>query len=376
MFLQWAIPGTLIPLYSVRLERELGFDPVTTALCSATQAVAAVFSSLLTGQIADRWLSAEKMLSICASLASLILCVLAELRQPIPVFLATFAFWMFTAPMLMLGTTVSFAHLKSPGRQFGPVRMWGTVGWMVVGWVLGLWRGDPLHVGAMIALAVALYGMSLPSTPPKPATGQGHRLAPLQAIKLLKNPSFAIFMLCVLGSGITFPFTTQTTPLLLAELGISRADLYTTLSLAQTTEVIGLGVLPAILQRLGMRGTMIVGLTAWTIAICVLWIGQPVQLIIGSLPLNGLYITGFMVAGQVYLNSQSEGDIRASLQGLQVFVSGMGLLIGNLLAGWLRQRTGGDLPATFATAFAITVGMLLLFLVGFRHSAAPSEGHG
>ena len=82
MFLQWAVPGALVPLYSIRLE-SLGFDRLTTGVCCATQAVAAVVSSLVAGQVADRWLCAEKAMAVCAALAGLDLWLLAGLTEPV-----------------------------------------------------------------------------------------------------------------------------------------------------------------------------------------------------------------------------------------------------------------------------------------------------
>ena len=107
-------------------------------------------------------------------------------------------------------------------------------------------------------------------------------------------------------------------------------------------------------------------LAAWLIAMTVLAVGRPTWLVVASLGLHGLYVTGFLISGQVYVNGLAEGDLRASVQGLFSFVNGLGLLVGNLLAGWLRQQTGGQLPRTFAVAACITLVLLIVFVVCFR----------
>jgi MFS family permease len=393
MFLQWVVPGSLLPLYSVRLHA-LGFSEMATAVCCATQAVASVLSSLIVGQVADRWLSAEKAMAICAALAGLDLFVLAELTGPIEVFLATLIFWMLTGPLLLLGTTVAFTHLPRPETQFGGVRLWGTVGWafisLLVGYVLAkpTWLAlclgwlrpgapepsiaDGFRLGGFFSLLLAGYTFTLPRTPPKkPAPQHARHAAPLEAIKLLRGGSFAIYCACMLGACITFPFTTQTTPLLLQGLGIEKHWLTPTMSLSQMTEILSMAILPGILLRLGLRGTMLLGLGAWLAAMCVLAVGRPVELVIASLGLNGLYVTGFLIAGQVYVNSQAGGDLKASVQGLFTFVNGLGTLAGNLLAGWLRGARG-ELPFTFAVGAAITTALLLVFVAGFRYREASS----
>ncbi len=375
MFLQWAVPGSLIPLYSLRLERQLLFEPRITGFCCATQAAAGVISSLLAGQIADRWMSAEKIMSLCATLAGLDLFLLAELREPTSVFFATLFFWVVTGPMLLYGTTISFAHLPEPGRQFGPIRMWGTIGWMGIGYAISFYSGDALHVGGAVALLLAVYALTLPATPPRrPDSNEPNvRFAPLKALGLMRKRSFAIYAVCMLGACITFPFTTQNNSLLLETLGVEKRWLTSVLTIAQATEVIGLALLPTILLTFGVRWTMAIGLASWLAAMCILSIGEPLELVLGSMALNGLYVVGFLIAGQVYVNSLAEGDIRASVQGLLACIGGIGTLLGNVLVGWLRQFNHGALPPTFAVAAGITGGILLLFMLGFHQPRRPLE---
>jgi len=89
-------------------------------------------------------------------------------------------------------------------------------------------------------------------------------------------------------------------------------------------------------------------------------------LIIGSQILNGVFVTGFLIAGQIFVNELAESDFRASVQGLLSGINGLGGIFGNLMVGGLREWTHGRLPPTFAVGAAITSLMLLLFLVGFR----------
>src|SRR5207244_948003 len=149
------------------------------------------------------------------------------------------------------------------------------------------------------------------------------------------------------------------------------------LSIAQGTEVVALGTLPLLLARWGQRRVMLAGLVAWATAMTVLAVGRPLELVVGSLGLNGLFICCFLVAGHVFVNSQAPGDVRASAQALITFTGGLGLLGGNLLAGWVRGGEAGQRFApTFGVAAAIALAALLVFSVGFRHEHAPAEGAG
>src|SRR5262249_27491506 len=143
--------GAVLPLFSVRLEA-LHFTHLQTAYCCATQAVGAVVAPLLAGHLADRWFPAERCVAVCAFLAGAALWTLAGLTEPVAVFVAALAFWLAAAPMISLGTALCFAHLARPERQFGPIRLWGTVGWMAAGWFLGYSFRDPEWLRELLAL--------------------------------------------------------------------------------------------------------------------------------------------------------------------------------------------------------------------------------
>jgi MFS family permease len=134
MFLQYAPQGAFVPLFSLRLQ-ELGFTHVEIGWACATQALAALVAPLVAGQVADRWFPAQRCLAVCAVLAGLILWLLAGLTSWPAVFAASLAFWLVMGPVNTLGTALSFAHLVDPARDFGGVRLWGTIGWATApGW--------------------------------------------------------------------------------------------------------------------------------------------------------------------------------------------------------------------------------------------------
>jgi predicted MFS family arabinose efflux permease len=374
LFLVFASFGAFVPLYPLHLREALGFGDMAIAYCSATQSVAMVVASLVVGQIADRWLAAQRCLALGALLAGLLLWVLAHLTSPWAVFLTTLGCWLVGGPTMFLGTTICFSHLERPEKQFGPIRLWGTVGWMVPGWILYLWLrqtnphaqlSDIYRLAAFLAWALALYALTLPHTPP--STSPASRTpAPLEALARLRSRSFFTYCSCTVGFWMTMAFTAQNIPLLLEQLGLPRNQVALSLTLEQVSEVVGLALLPFALLVLGTRGTMLIGLSAWTAFMTVLSIGRPLGLVIPFLTCHGVCISGFIIAGQVFVNQQTRADLRASTQSLLTFTNALGMLGGHLLAGWLRHLTAGDLPRTFTAAAVVMAGLLALFLVGFR----------
>lgn len=385
MFLAYIPPACVVPLYSAHLA-DLGFGYATTGLCCATQALGVVLGVPLVSQIADRWLAANRCLILYSLLAAVCLVFLSVARDPVVVFFLTLLLWMLCSPIFLMTNTICFTLLPEAVRSFGGVRVFGTLGWMMAGWFVGLWLASPfwlawlrellaflpwdytladsMRLGAIFALILAGYAMTIPHTPPKP--NSNGELAPLAAYRLLRGRSFAAYCIGIIGVCITFPVTMQATPLLLRQLGITKEWLMPTLTLAQSTELLILPMLGSILGRLGFRGTMLLGLGAWAIALSILAIGHPVSLIVASQVLNGFCLTCFIIAGQVYVNQRAEPDLRASVQGILSFVNGFGQMLGHLSIGILREMYSGDLTASFGLAAIVGIALLPVFYFGFR----------
>jgi MFS family permease len=389
MFLQYAPAGALVPLFSLRLQ-ELGFRPGQIGWACATQALAILVGPLAAGQVADRWWPAQRCITVCGLLAAAFAWLLAGATDPWPVCLLSLGFWLFLGPAISLGAAVTLAHLADPVREYGRIRLWGTVGWMVSGWLLGYWFCDPawlcrglgclgrahseladaFRLAALLALALGLYGLTLPHTPPRRRLGSP--LATLGALRLLRDRSFAAFALGCVSVYLTMAFNSQTTPLLLDRLGVSRPWVSPLQTLSQITEVVALACLPLFLRRLGMRLTMLAGLAAWTLGLAAFTVGRPLPLVVAMQGTGGLVVCGYLVTGQVFANSRAGDDVRASVQALVTFTGGLGMLLGNLLAGWVRDLAGGGLAPTFAVAAAIGAASVFVFALGFRREAGPA----
>ncbi|MHB1422171.1 MAG: MFS transporter [Gemmataceae bacterium] len=387
MFLQYGPSGAVLPLYSTYLQEQLGFTSMGIAVCCSTQAIATICAALVAGHIADRWMPAERLLGLCSLVAGLDLWLLAEQDRPIQVFFGTLLYWLLTGPIWMLGATIGFAHLKHPERQFGPVRLWGTIGWMASAWLVSYWfqnpewlcqvvgwlrpdqplsgRADLFRIAGLLSFVLMAYTLTLPHTPPKPHADGG--LAPLAALRLLHGRAFFIYALCFFGVCITFPFGTQGTPLLLRQLHTNEADLPAILTISQGTEVICLGLLPLLLRRLGVRGTVLVGLAALAAVLGIQALSHSRGVVAGSLGFNGMVIAGVFITGQVFVNSRVHDGLRASVQSLLTFISGIGLLLGNLLFGALRLWSGDELQPAFAVGAVVMALMVLVFAFGFEN---------
>lgn len=402
MFLGFAVQGAWVPVFSVYLQ-QLDFSPAAVAWAFTAYSLSSLVAPLVWGQIADRWVPAERCISLCALVNAVTLAAIPYLKSPTAMFLVCVAFWFFMIPVNSLGTALTMRQLDRPERSFGRVRLWGTIGWMSAGWLLtywlrvlkplwfemddGPWLADSFWVGAFFAAVLSAYTLTLPSSPPSrqpplntaPAVGLGGLRwlldAPLTALRLFRRRTFLTYCVCLFGFYITYPFSAQMTPLLLERLGVERDLLPVVLTASQTTEVATLAVLPWLLGRLGLRSTMLLGITGWTLGIAAFVVGQPMTLVVGAVTMQGLFIGCFLVAGQVFVNRQSAPDVRASAQGLMVPIAGAGLLAGHLVVGWIRLLTQDDFHWAFLPAAVASVVLVIVFLAGFRaRTAVVAEG--
>jgi MFS family permease len=383
MFLNYAVQGAFVPLFSLRL-KELSFTPLEIGWACATQAMAGLVGPLMAGQIADRYVPAQRCLALCALVAAVLLWLLAGLTTPWAVFVMSLILWLVLGPCNTLCAALSFAHLASAERDFGPVRLWGTIGWAAAGWGFGLWLwlgvtsnpadpfADIFYLAGLLAFALAAYALTLPHTPPQKRTHSW--FAPLTAFRLLRSRAFLVYWTCSFGVCITLPFFMQLAPLLLRHLGVPGALVGPTMTLGQSMEVIALALLPMLLLRLGIRGTMFVGLLAWGLLMTILMLGEPLWLVVSSLSLNGLCICGFIVAGQVFVNSRAHGHVRASAQALLAFINSLGLVTGNILVGCVRDLVDEEFAPTFAVAAVIALGMMILFVFEFYEDRSKGMG--
>src|SRR5262249_28182441 len=156
--------------------------------CCATQAIGTMLAPMLAGHIADRWFAAQRCLTVLSFMCAVLLWLLASLTTPAAIFAVHLVLWLVMAPALPLSTVVGFAHLGKDRHGFGRIRMWGTIGWVLPGWVLGFWLGeselwqgtlawirpgqptpelaDAFRMSAVLAAIFGVYALTLPHTPP------------------------------------------------------------------------------------------------------------------------------------------------------------------------------------------------------------------
>ncbi len=379
MALLYAVQGAWWPMLAVHLE-DLHISGRGRGWIFATLALASMVTPLWAGQLADRKIATQKLLAITYGLGTFLLALLASgiARDAGSIFGVSLTYWLVTAPGLGLGASLALRNLQRPQAEYGGVRLWGTVGWMMIGWVVagvmyltgaataGQGAYEALWVASAVSATVAVYCLTLPNTPPLGAANPGP-INLTDALSLVRSRPVATYLLLAFGVCLTTPFVYQAVPPYLRSLGLPRSGIALAMTLGQTLEIVALAGLPWLIRRYGIKVTLAVGISAWVGYFTILASRLPLASSLLAIPLNGLAITCFHIAGQMFLDSQAPADRRAGAQSLYIVAAtGAGTLVGSLLAGEVVGWLGGDYATVFWVPCLIDVAMLLILLLTFR----------
>jgi nucleoside transporter len=291
-------------------------------------------------------------------------------------------------PTLALSNAISFRQMRVPGREFPPIRVLGTIGWIVAGLVIGSLGLEatavPMRVAAAASLVLGLFSLALPHTPPQ--RGRRTTLADvlgLDALKMLRDRSFAVFVLGSFLVCIPLQFYYAFANLFLNEIGMVNAA--GKMTFGQMSEIGFMLIMPWFFARLGVKWMLLVGMAAWT-ARYVLFAqgntGSLVWMLYLGILLHGICYDFFFVTGQIYVDNAAPRSIQASAQGFITLVTyGVGMLIGNWVSGPvvdLYAQTVGDAvlhdwKAIWLWPAAMAFVVIVLFALLFKEKKTAPE---
>ncbi len=377
MFLEYAVWGAWTTVGAAYFQ-SLGFSDTMISWLFAALWLACIVSPFIGGQIVDRYLPTQYFLAGAHLVGAVLLLMMARERS-----FGTMMIWMavyclFYAPTLALTNSLCFHHLKNVSREFGRIRVWGTLGWIAAGWILSGWRsafdfqvlGDLFYVAAGGSLLLGLLSFLLPHTPPRRKAS--NPLAFLEAIRLLKDRNFAVFMSIAFVVTTELQFYYVPTSIFLQDLGISNQSVPAIMTLAQVAEIFAMWLLlPRLLGVIGIRWCLALGVIAWPLRYVVFAFGEPLWMVVASLAFHGIGFTFFFVTSQIYVDNVAQTDIRASAQSLLTLVTlGIGNYLGTMFYGFIKvQLTHNgvtDWTRLFLVPCFLTAGCAIAFLLLFR----------
>jgi nucleoside transporter len=242
---------------------------------------------------------------------------------------------------MALTNSLSFRQMKDPQKDFGPIRVLGTAGWIVAGLCVGFLRWEttamPMRLAAGTSILMAVYCLTLPHTPPLGrSTGFSLRgLFPVESISMLRDRSFAVFALASFLICIPLQFYYAFTNPFLNEIGVQNAA--AKMTMGQVSELFFMITIPWFFRRLGVKYMLIAGMLAWVLRYALFAYGNNgllVWMLYLGIVLHGICYDFFFVTGQIYVDQKAPAALRAAAQGMITFITyGVGMFLGAWLSG-------------------------------------------
>ena len=388
MFLQFFVWGAWFVTLSTYLGQGLGFAGTDIGSAYSTMPWGAIVAPFVVGMIADRFFAAERVLGVMHLAGAVLLWAASSTTDAGTLFWVLLGYALCYNPTLALVNAISFNQMTSPEKQFPAIRVFGTVGWILAGLLVGFLKleatATPLKIAAVCSLILGVFSFVLPHTPPK---SLGHKVTVrdvlgLDALQLLKERSFAVFVLGSLLVCIPLSFYYSFTNLFLNEQGVVNAA--GKMTMGQMSEVFFMIVMPFFFVRLGVKNMLLVGMLSWSARYLLFAFGNSAELVfmfyLGIL-LHGICFDFFFVTGQIYVDNTAPKSIQASAQGFITLVTyGVGMLIGAEISGRVVESyqvmeagkiVGHHWTSIWIVPAAMAFGVALLFAALFRGGSAP-----
>ena len=371
----------------------------------STMGIASLFMPSITGIIADKWINAEKLYGLLQIAAAIVLFTVPMIDSPTAMFWVMLLNMICYMPTIALAIAVSYNALKNDGkdvvRDYPPIRVWGTIGFIVALWTVSLLHletsSGQFYVASAASLLLGLYAFTLPPCPPKLGTSESRALVDalgLTSFRLFKDPKMAVFLFFAMLLGAALQLTNAYGDTFLHD--FANVEKYKGLlavrypaiimSISQISETAFILAIPFFLRRFGIKTVMAISMLAWFLRFGLFALGDPgagLWMIVLSCIVYGMAFDFFNISGSLFVEMQSDAKIRASAQGLfMVMTNGVGAVLGSSLSGIIIDRyftyadQSKDWHGIWLTFSLYALAMALVFVPLFKHRHNPATMRG
>ncbi|HEX7861242.1 MAG TPA: nucleoside permease [Verrucomicrobiae bacterium] len=385
MVLELFIWGAWLPLVWSYIGTDgLNFTGTQQALIGSAFAIASVVGIFFSNQFADRNFAAEKFMAFSHLVGGLAMLGLYFVKDFPTFFALMLVHSIFYVPTISVANALAFANLKDPQREFGPVRMGGTIGWILAAWplyfILGTKTGREavelykyiFIISGVASLVLASFCLTLPHTPPKKGVAGQEKLAWVGAFKLLAIPYLLVLFIVTFIDATIHNGYFLLAGGFLSNIGFENRWIMPIMSIGQVAEILTMAALGGVLKRFGWKTTMILGILGHAVRFGVFaYFPESKSLIVVVQVLHGICYAFFFATVYIFIDAAFPKDVRTSAQGLfNLLILGLG----DLAAKWfflnlqtkLTVGTTINYEKLFLVPTLLSIGAAVLLALFFR----------
>ncbi len=365
----------------------------------STLGISSIIMPAITGIIADKFINAEKLYGVLHILGGLALFYLPQVNDSVTFYWIIFAAMLCYMPTIALSNSVAYTILKNNNydvvKVFPPIRVWGTIGFIVAMWATNLSgnkaSANMFYIAACSAIILGIYSFTLPKCPPQKLIAENASFAEkfgLKAFKLFGTYKVALFFLFSMFLGAALQLTNMYGDVFLSE--FAKNSLYTNslmikystlvMSISQISETLFILAIPFFLRRFGIKNVMLISMLAWVLRFGLFAYGNPADglwMIVLSCIVYGMAFDFFNISGSLFVETTTDASIRSSAQGLfMMMTNGFGAFFGGLVSGividkFFTHDGARDWHSIWLSFSAYALVIAVLFAIMFKHKHDP-----
>ena len=360
-FLQFFIWGSWLLTIGAYWFNNKHWSGTEFGIIFSTMGISSVFMPALTGIISDRFINAEKLYGLLHFFGAVALFYLPQVDNPTTFFWVMLVNMFFYMPTISLSITVAYNALIAKDmdvvKDYPPIRIWGTIGFIVALWVVSLTHNETsanqFYIAGIVSILLGIYAFTLPKCPPMCKGEKGASFTQalgLNAFELFKQQKFAIFFIFSMLLGAALQLTNAYGDTYIHDFGTVDAYKDTIavkypaiiMSISQVSETLFILAIPFFLRKFGIKYVMLFSMLAWVLRFGLFAFGNPsdgLWMIIMSCVVYGMAFDFFNISGSLFVETQTDSKIRGSAQGMfMMMVNGFGALIGSFASGYIIQK--------------------------------------
>jgi nucleoside transporter len=384
MFLQYYIWGSWYVTMGTFMNEYLGSSGIQIGAAYSALAIATMISPFFIGMIADKYFAAQRLMGILHLGGGLLLFLASKIGTNVAFYWVILAYSLVYMPTIALSNSVAFRQMSDPGKQFPLVRVFGTVGWVVSGFMIALLgiEKTPLtfYMAAVVSIVLGLYSFTLPDTPPATRIQTSAKsILGIDAFRLFKDKPYLIFFVSAIFVCIPLSFYFGFANLYLNQSGMENTA--GKMIMGQISEAVFILAIPFLFNSIGVKKMLIIGMLAWTLRYLCFAFGNMdanIWMLYAGIILHGVCYDFFFVTGYMYTEKKSGERIKNAAQGLFTFVTyGLGMFIGTWFSGFVTSYYSVNQVYSWKNIWYIptyiSVAVLISFIFFFREKKLIEE---